>query len=436
MFASKSKSGRGIRRYLAGIERLILLSVLFFSFLGCRAQEPATIHLISPSQPIPASYFGLHIHRAKPDLWPSVSFGEWRLWDAEGTAWYNLEPQQGKWDWTRLDQDVSLAEQHHVGTILTLGQTPPWASSRPNDPPSWRPGGPAPPRDEEDWKTYVRTVATRYKGRVHVYEVWNEPNLKMFYSGTREQLVQLTKDAYQVLKEVDPTVVVVSPSVTGGHDVPYFSKLLDLGMGSYVDVIGYHVYTTPNSPETGVPVIQAVEAEMKARGLSKPLWDTEAGYLIESQFGVVQPGSGSMNRVLRADEGVGYVMESFVLNWAAGVSRLYWYDWDGKDMGLGDNLGKQSKPAADGYTTIRQWLLGAVMNGCDEDLQGNWSCRLTQGGKREWILWNSDHAGTTVLPASWNVTQETTLSGAGVLSTFPLGRSRAVSVSEIPTLLQ
>ena len=103
----------------------------------------------------------------------------------------------------------------------------------------------------------MRTVATRYKGRIHTYEVWNEPNLKMFYSGTREQLVQLAKDAYEVLHEVDPTVVVVSPSVTGGYDVPYFSKLLDLGMGRYADVIGYHFYSSPKTPEAAVDVIQS-----------------------------------------------------------------------------------------------------------------------------------------------------------------------------------
>lgn len=435
---SRNHTGNGWTGHRSFVRAKHAAILLTFSlgFSGCHAQEPSQIHLSAPSQPIPVSYFGLHIHRAGAETWPQVSFGEWRLWDAEGTAWYNLEPQQGKWDWTRLDRDVALAEQHHVRVILTLGQSPPWASSRPNDPPAWRPGGPAPPSDEENWRNYVRTVATRYKGRIHTYEVWNEPNLKMFYSGTREQLVQLAKDAYQVLHEVDPTVVVVSPSVTGGYDVPWFSKYLDIGGGQYADVIGYHFYSSPKTPEAALDTIQRVEAVMKAHGVNKPLWNTEAGYLIQSQFEAVKTENGSMSRLLTPDEGVAYVMESYVLNWAAGVSRLYWYDWDSNRMGLGDNLGKQAKPAAAGYEAIRQWLLGGVMTGCDKDAQGNWSCGLTQGVRREWIVWNADRSGSIAIPSSWSVTMATTLSGAGVSSTSKLSGSRTLSVSGIPTLLQ
>jgi hypothetical protein len=414
----------------------LVTGAVLLGFSGCRAQEAPLTHLTPPSQPIPASYFGLHIHRAAADTWPSIPFGEWRFWDAEGTAWYNLEPQPGKWDWTRLDRDVSLAEQHHVGIILTLGQSPPWASSRPNDPPAWRPGGPAPPRNEEDWKNYVRTVATRYKGRIHVYEVWNEPNLKMFYSGTREQLVQLAKDAYEVLHEVDPTVLVVSPSVTGWADVPWFGKYLDLGGGKYADVIGYHFYSSPHTPEFAVDVIQRVEAAMKAHGVNKPLWNTEAGYLIQTKFENVKLETGTLSRLLSDEESVAYVMESYVLNWAAGVSRLYWYDWDSNRMGLGDNLGKQAKPAAMGYETIRNWLLGAVVTGCDKDARENWSCSLIRGGRREWIVWNADQPGSFDVPAKWKVTQATTLSGAGVLSNVALGKSGSLKVDAIPVLLQ
>jgi hypothetical protein len=440
MLAWKSKtkieSPCSVRRRLSLARHGLLLGGLLCGVSGCRAQESPQIHLVTPAKEIPSSYFGLHIHRAGAETWPQVSFGEWRLWDAEGTPWYNLEPQQGKWDWRRLDADVALAEQHHVGLILTLGQTPPWASSRPNDPPAWRPGGPAPPRDEEDWKTYVRTVATRYKGRIHTYEVWNEPNLKMFYSGTREQLLQLAKDAYEVLHQVDPTVVVVSPSVTGWVDVPWFSKYLDLGGGKYADVIGYHFYSSPKTPEFAVEIIQQVEAAMRAHGVNKPLWNTEAGYLISSRFETVTLERGTLSRLLSDDESVAYVMQSYLLNWAAGVSRLYWYDWDGNRMGLGDDNGKQKKPAAFGYDTIRQWLLGAVMTGCDKDAHGNWSCSLTLGGRHEWIVWDADQSGSMVVPATWGVTQETTIGSSGGATVKRLTASQTVAINSIPTVLQ
>jgi beta-glucosidase/6-phospho-beta-glucosidase/beta-galactosidase len=41
------------------------------------------------------------------------------------------------------------------------------------------------------WRTFVRAVATRYKGQIEAYEIWNEPNLKMFWTGSVEQLVTI-----------------------------------------------------------------------------------------------------------------------------------------------------------------------------------------------------------------------------------------------------
>ncbi|MGB7760106.1 MAG: carbohydrate binding domain-containing protein, partial [Bryobacteraceae bacterium] len=65
--------------------------------------------------------------------WPTARFGTLRLWDS-GTSWTSLEPEQGVWNWQPLDIWVAAAEQHGVRDILlTLGQTPPWASSNPDD---------------------------------------------------------------------------------------------------------------------------------------------------------------------------------------------------------------------------------------------------------------------------------------------------------------
>ena len=65
--------------------------------------------------------------------WPTAKFGTLRLWDS-GTSWTSLEPVKGVWNWQALDTWVAAAEQHGVRDILlTLGQTPPWASSNPDD---------------------------------------------------------------------------------------------------------------------------------------------------------------------------------------------------------------------------------------------------------------------------------------------------------------
>ena len=115
--------------------------------------------------------------------WPSVPIPEWRLWDAKVT-WPDLEPGKGQRHFDDLDKSLALAEAHHANVLMTLGLTPRWASARPQEASGYSPGYAAEPKDIEDWRSLVRTVATRYKGRIHAYEIWNEPNVKRFWTGT------------------------------------------------------------------------------------------------------------------------------------------------------------------------------------------------------------------------------------------------------------
>jgi hypothetical protein len=414
------------------LAHLCTIACIAFFFPVAHPREPVSIHLAPASVSIPASYFGIHFHRPAENTWPQIPFAEWRLWDSEGTVWYNLEPHKGDWDFSQLDRDVAMAEQHGVGLLLTLGQTPPWASSRPKEPPAWRPGGTAPPKDEKDWIEYVRKVVTRYKGRIHEYEIWNEPNLQEFFSGSQEQLVGLAQDAYRIIREIDPTAAVVSPSITGGDGVSWLDKYLDLGGGKYADVIGYHFYVSPKAPEAAVEIIQQVQAVLLTHGIRKPIWNTESGWFIHSDF--EKPQNGTFSHTLVPEEAISYVMRAYLVNWASGVSRLYWYDWDGNPMGLGDNLGRQKKLAAYGYAAIRQWLVGTTMQRCDKDPDGSWVCELNRDGHGEWIIWSS----TTVLrtiPSFWNVRQVVKLSPGGVQQSGNLGSTRAIEYSPVPTLL-
>src|SRR5215468_5110882 len=149
--------------------------------LQSQANKPTKLR--ASVQSLPAEFFGMHIHHAGAATpWPEVPFSEWRLWDAY-VAWPSLEPQKGKWHFETLDKYVALAEQHNVGILLPLGLSPQWASARPQEKSTYQPGNAAEPRNLDDWRNYVKTVATRYKGRIHEYEIWNEPNLKLFWTG-------------------------------------------------------------------------------------------------------------------------------------------------------------------------------------------------------------------------------------------------------------
>ena len=174
-------------------------------------------------------YFGMHIQRLATKQpwypygnsltpWPQIEFGVLRPAYAN---WHNLQPEPRRWNFSLLDQYVAMAEQHGAEVMLSLMSPPPWASARPNEESPWGPGGiggAAEPASMEDWRNYVHTVATRYKGRIRQYEFWNEPNARgprPFFTGKLDKAVELTCIAYKTLKEVDAANTLAGPAGTG-----------------------------------------------------------------------------------------------------------------------------------------------------------------------------------------------------------------------------
>jgi len=359
---------------LAGLVFIVSLGIVIWAAAESNVLQP-------PSEPVAPTLFGMHIHRAPVSTpWPSVPFKAWRLWDTH-TTWAQLEPHKGDWDWRMLDRSVELAQSHGVEVLYTMGRTPSWASARPAElgrNPNAPPGGVAEPRNLEDWRNYVRSVATRYKGRIKAYEVWNEPNLENFYSGTPGAMVNLAREAYGTLKEVDPSIVVVSPSAVGPTGLTWLDEYLKLGGGKYADVIGYHFYVRGQEPEAMLSFIDQVRELTRKYGVAdKPLWNTEAGWL--------QPYR------IDAQDGPAYVARAYILNWADGVSRFYWYAWDnqGARVRMTEDDEATSTPSAKAYAELQKWMVGARMDSVRQD-RGTWICQLSRGSSNSWIVWNPD----------------------------------------------
>lgn len=331
-------------------------------------------------QPLPPEFFGLHIHHAgDTTAWPQVPFSEWRLWDAY-VAWPSLEPQKGKWHFEKLDKYVALAEQHNVGILLPLGLTPQWASARPQEKSTYQPGNAAEPRNIDDWRNYVQTVATRYKGRIHEYEIWNEPNSRSFFTGDVQKMVDLTREASQIIRAIDSDAKIVSPAATTTNGVPWLADFLSKGGGKFVDVIAFHLYVMPKPPEAISLLTLEVQRAMKENGVAdKPLWDTETGWAAPKPF--------------PSQLAAAYLVRTELLAWTAGVARLYWYAWDNHNwvslqMTEGDSQTLTS--AGKAYGIAHDWLSGANIAGCSTGSNEIWICSLARNGSRQWIVWSPE----------------------------------------------
>ena len=89
--------------------------------------------------------------------WVRVDFG-----------WWDVNPQQGVWNFGYPDSRVADAEANGLQILAILHLVPAWAGGGPR--------GNVPPLTTSGWAEFVRRLAQRYPNRIAAYEIWNEPD--------------------------------------------------------------------------------------------------------------------------------------------------------------------------------------------------------------------------------------------------------------------
>lgn len=185
--------------------------------------------------------------------WVKVNFG-WR--DIEGAA-------KGHFDWSRTDYIVKIAGEAGLDLVVRVDHQPAWAGG----------GFPlnGPPDNPQDLADFLTALATRYKGRIRAYEVWNEPNLAREWGGKEPDpgaYVKLLKQAYSAIKAADPNAIVISaglsPTGTWNNEArpdEWYLESMYVAMGGrsdgYFDVLGVHAPGFKVAPETDPAVVAA-----------------------------------------------------------------------------------------------------------------------------------------------------------------------------------
>jgi len=229
-----------------------------------------------PRTPGAETYFGLCAGNTPPEGMP--------LWQAAGVKWVRLsfgwgagEPEPGKHDFSRMDAQVQAAEEAGLQVIGLLLGNPGWATVDG--------GSLSPPRDYGALERYAEALAARYRGRVKVWEVWNEPDIGQFWTGTPEQYGEYLKAVYAGARRGNPECLVMSAGLDGPGE-RYLLSLAESGALEYCDLIGFHPYSgTPAGAERR---IRAVWRIVNYYGLRRPVWVTEVGW----QSGGWQSGPG------------------------------------------------------------------------------------------------------------------------------------------------
>jgi len=256
----------------------------------------SVVNVFSGSKAITDAAYGCHYKQ-----WPGsgspnvVTHSIARTHDYNGGSvswrarWSQIETSAGVFDWTLLDNFVTYHRAAGRDILHTLFATPNFYSARPAEASSYGLGNAAEPSDLAKWDTFCAACATRYGTDIGYYEVWNEPNLTGFWTGTKAKLSEMTRRANQAIKAIVPTAKIVSAPVTGlysGTGITYLSDMLSTSdgaagvMSDWIDIIGVHLYPdgTPNDFTLfKIPdMIASVRSTMTTKGVSSlPLWNTE-----------------------------------------------------------------------------------------------------------------------------------------------------------------
>jgi hypothetical protein len=357
-----------------------------------RSSTPATY------APVPSTLFSMTSHSRND--WPSVTVAGFRLWDT-GTDWYTMNPSQGVYDFTALDNWMATAQANGVDLIYTFGEVPTWASSNPSlvcgqaNTPA---GSCAPPTDvtttgggtDQHFKDYVTTIVTHVAGQIKYWEMWNEPTVPGYWQGNDAQLLRMAKDAYGIIKAINPNAIVTTPSPSTGINgvANWMGPYLALGGGQYADIITFHGYSWSMTwgvwpkPEDIVPLVNNLKAQLVIYGQSKkPLWCTEGSW-----------GDTSFNGFTDPDLRAAFLARHYILQESEGVARYYWFAWDNADDGLWTSSAGVTK-AGTAYQQVHNWLVGLTQTAQCAQNGTIWTCNYTKsGGYQAETIWDTSQS--------------------------------------------
>ena len=171
-------------------------------------------------------------------------------WVRVDFAWTDLEPRRGHFDWATTDRIVAAAAARDVHVLALLTYTPAWA----REPGCTRFA--CPPASTSAFAAFATAVVARYAPRgVTSYQLWNEPNIDLFWPGPDPGAYGALLDAaVPAMRAANPHLRILfgglayTTSQGDGIAPATFFRRACAGHDCDLDAVGYDPYTYPEVP--------------------------------------------------------------------------------------------------------------------------------------------------------------------------------------------
>ena len=313
-----------------------------------------------------------------------------------GVDWSNIQPgpDANDFDYRTFDSLVDIYGKQGIELQGMLGFTAKLAAPEPlRSAADWKEWNRAKP-DLELWRKYAEKTVGRYKGKINIWEIWNEPDLRMFSHFDVKDYLDLARVASEAIRKTAPEALVFSAGFAGlaqhpnRPDPDFQFKAMRDGK-QYFDVHAYHGHAG------FVPFSEQIDRKLmplrKEAGVAIPWYANETAVF-------------SLNGADKAQAVT--LFKKLLFCWARGSLGYNWYDLRNDGFNFNDpentfgtvTFEYEPKPVASVYHTLARFLRGARFV---EELKLPEGCRgyRFRNGRDQFIgLWNEDNGFAGPVP--------------------------------------
>ena len=200
-------------------------------------------------------------------------------------SWAVLQPGPDQFDWSSTDRVLDQAHERGLHVLGIIGYEPGWARRRDAS-------GDLLPPDPQQFASFVRAAAERYRTQVGAWEIWNEPNTRRFWGTDPDPAAYaaVVAAAAPEIRAADPGAPIIIGSLAPADDGAQELSPATFVRGIYdntdladFDALSVHPYTYPARPTGTEPWntffrLRALHRIMIRRGDGAALiWLTEYG---------------------------------------------------------------------------------------------------------------------------------------------------------------